>query len=132
MESQALCRRQESKQSGREAGVSRIKKNVSRVLARGTKKNGIMKKTKKTIKQPYQVILKTSNQEFKARGETLLEAIDNLEVDPIAIRTFGILVAKKGKLSAERRYNTIFKLKRLLNNKVLKTIIAKNLELAMK
>jgi len=89
-----------------------------------------MTKAKPKTEKPYSAILQLNNQEYKAKGETLLEAIELLEVDDI--KTDGLLIVKKGKLKAERKFNRIFKLKKLFNNKTLRIIIAKNLELAMK
>jgi len=88
------------------------------------------KNTKKEVKTPYKVILKLNNREYKSQGDTLLDALNALEVDQY--RTSGLLIVKKGNLTAERKFNTIFKLKRLLSNKVLRIIVAKNLELMMK
>jgi len=88
------------------------------------------KTTKKTTKKLYSVILEVNGQEYKTEGDTLLEAIQALEVDEI--RTGGLLTATKGKLTAQRRFNRIFQLKRLFFNKVAKVVIAKNLEMMMR
>jgi len=78
----------------------------------------------------YKVILQVNNQEYKAKGETLLEALQSLKVDQV--KTAGLLIAQKGELRAERRFPRIFQLKRVLSNKTFQIIIAKNMELAMK
>uniref|UniRef100_A0A6M3XN43 Uncharacterized protein n=1 Tax=viral metagenome TaxID=1070528 RepID=A0A6M3XN43_9ZZZZ len=86
--------------------------------------------TKKAVKKPYSVVLELNDQEYKAQGDTLLEAIRGLQVNDF--RTEGLLIAYKGKLKAERKFPSIFKLKRLFTNKTLQIIVAKNLELMMK
>jgi len=81
-------------------------------------------------KKPYSVILKMNEREYKAKGETLLEAIRGLKADEF--KTSGLLIALKGELRAERKFPRVFQLKRLLNNKVLQIIVAKNMEMMMK
>ena len=90
------------------------------------------KTTKKPIKveKPYQVTLILGDLDYKAQGDTLLEAIEALEVNDI--RTSGLLVVMKDELVAERRFPSIFKLKRFLNNKITKLIVAKNMEMMLK
>jgi len=90
------------------------------------------KTTKKPIKveKPYQVTLILGDLDYKAQGDTLLEAIEALEVNDI--RTSGLLVVRKDELIAERRFPSIFKLKRFLNNKITKLIVAKNMEMMLK
>ncbi len=90
------------------------------------------KTTKKPIKveKPYKVTLILGDLDYKAQGDTLLEAIEALEVNDI--RTSGLLVVRKDELVAERRFPSIFKLKRFLNNKITKLIVAKNMEMMLK
>ena len=83
-----------------------------------------------TNKKPYSVILKVNDREYKTKGATLLEAFNLLEVKDI--RTWSNMIAKKGELEAEHRFNSIVKLKRFLDNDTIKIITAKNLELFFK
>ena len=98
-------------------------------IAKKTAKKTAKKITKRTAK-PYSVILEVNSKKYKAKGETLLEAIQSLKVDQV--KTAGILTAQKGRLTAQRRFNRIFKLKRLFTNRILQIIVAKNLEAVMK
>ena len=67
----------------------------------------------------------------KSSGETVLEALENLEVDWKRVRYKNIMTVKSGKSETERLYN-IVKMKRLLNNKQFKTTEAKYIELLLK
>lgn len=89
---------------------------------------------KAKVKKEYSVELELNDKRYKADGTTLLEAIKALEplVSVDGFKTWGLLIAKKGKLRSERRFLNIVKLKRLFGNKTFQIIIAKNLELMMK
>ena len=84
----------------------------------------------KTKTKPYKVILEVNDIKIKTEGETLLDAFNLLEVNDI--RTWSNIIARKGELEAEHRFNSIVKLKRFLDNKTIKIITAKNMELFFK
>lgn len=93
-----------------------------------------MNKTKTETKaKPYSVELELNDKRYKAKGETLLDAIKGLEsmVSVDGFRTAGLLIARKGKLKSQRKFNNIVKLKRLFGNKTFQIIVAKNLEVMM-
>ena len=102
---------------------------MTKKIAKKTAKKTAKKITRRIAKS-YSVILEVNSKKYKAKGETLLEAIQFLKVDQV--KTAGILTAQKGRLTAQRRFNRIFKLKRLFTNRILQIIVAKNLEAVMK
>lgn len=95
---------------------------INREMTKDMPKGRIV--TAKTTK-PYSVILKMNDTKYKAKGETILEAIESLEVTQF--KTAGILIVKKGEKIFERKFGSIFQLKRLFNNEIFRVITAKNI-----
>jgi len=67
----------------------------------------------------------------KSSGETVLEALENIDVDWKRVRYKNIMTIKKGRKTEERIYN-IVKMKRLLMNKQVRATEAKYIELLLK
>ena len=89
-----------------------------------------MKKRGRPLKNKYTVKLELGDKEYNADGLTLAEAIGNLKVTEF--RVGGLLTARNGNRMAQRKFPRVFLLKRLLANKVMRMITAKNIEMMMK
>lgn len=78
----------------------------------------------------YNINLKLNNEEIKSKGDTLVEALENL-VLPMFVKTKAIMNVKFGDKETNRVV-TAFQLKRVRAKGAYKNILAKNLELFLK
>lgn len=83
----------------------------------------MVKKTQK--KNNYLVLLEANKDTYKAEGETIFEALENIPLTWDKIKTKGVLTIKKDKAEANRLY-TLVQIRRILANKLAKVGCAKN------
>lgn len=74
--------------------------------------------------------LRVNDKDYKAKGETILEALEALEVVEIP-KTRALLTAYDGKKSTERQFTPI-QLRKFYADKTHKQIIAKRMEMTLK
>jgi hypothetical protein len=87
-----------------------------------------MKKVlKKTIKL-YSVSLKIAGKEYKAKGESVSEALGSMGLSWDQIKSKGVMTVKKGFKSHEHLF-FIKQLKRIFANKITRSTWGKRLEL---
>jgi len=68
---------------------------------------------------------------YKAKGESVVEAMEKLNVDRFKIRGFGIFILKSGNKKAELKY-TPFQIRRILVNKIAALIFEKRILMMLK
>ncbi len=100
--------------------------------------NKTMKKTKKlkavkkeTPKFEMDLNFKGSDLNYNSKGDSIIEALDNLNIDKFKLRTYGVFILKNGKKKGQLQ-QTPFQIKRLLFNKVAKEIFEKKILMTMK
>ena len=71
----------------------------------------------------YKIILSANNTEYQSEGVSMLEALRNIPLTYIQLKTKGTLFITKGKLKLEMFYN-LKMLRRLLAMKVVKDLRA--------
>ena len=100
-------------------------------MPKTTKKTTTKKGT--TLKQApkYQLLLTTVGEKHRAEGKTLVEAIANFGLTWKDIKQKGVLQITKGKLTYEHLFPAP-KLRRLLGNKMVREMWAKNLDFLLK
>jgi len=74
------------------------------------------------------VKLDTCKLEYKAKGETVLEALNNLGLDWQKVKAKGVITVTKGKNSLEHLF-VLRQMKRIFANKYYRQLWAKRLEL---
>jgi hypothetical protein len=79
----------------------------------------------------YKITLKTSGLEYKAKGETLLEALDNLGMTWDKIKAKGVFIITEGNRKLEHLF-PLGLLRKIFASKGFKTIWAKRLETLLK
>ena len=76
----------------------------------------------------YNITLETTGLKYKAKGETILEAIDGLGLDWPQIKAKGVLTIKSGMKSLAHLF-VLPQMKRLFANKMFRALWAKRLTL---
>ena len=79
----------------------------------------------------FKVILTTSGTKYKEEGETILEAIDKMDLEWNDIKAKGVLEVSKGKLKSSKLFPAV-KLRGIFGNKLNRTMWAKRLEFLIK
>jgi hypothetical protein len=75
----------------------------------------------------YNVTLETSGLKFKAKGETVLEALDNLGITWEKVKAKGVITISQGKKSLDYLF-ILFQLKRIFANKYNRLLWSNRLE----
>jgi len=87
-----------------------------------------MKDLIKTKKKKYKVVLKVLGKRWESKGETLLEALQDLKLTWEQIKGKGTLnIYVNGKKKHEHLFTMVI-IRRILSNKIIKTHWAKSLE----
>jgi hypothetical protein len=79
----------------------------------------------------YKITLKTSGLEYKAKGETLLEALDNLGMTWDKIKAKGVFIITEGNRKLEHLF-PLGLLRKIFASKGFRMIWSKRLELLLK
>ena len=88
-----------------------------------------MKTTSK--KNDYSVFIEVNGTEYNGKGETLLEALNAVEMEKQIYKTHGVIVASKGKLKSVNRM-TPFQMRKIATNKYAREIWAHRFERGLK
>jgi hypothetical protein len=84
------------------------------------------------IKQPvFKLSLDIGDDNYKAKGQTILECLDNIEPDKFRLRTFGIFNLKAGNKKSQLR-QTPFQIRRMKINHTAKVLMADRLDSMLK
>lgn len=87
--------------------------------------------SKKEVSTQVKIYIETAGVITSSFGETVLEALEGLDMDWKRVRYKNIVTINKGKAKTERIYN-IVKMKKVLNNKQFRQTEAKYIELVLK
>ena len=75
----------------------------------------------------YKAILTMNNEDYSGKGDTAIEAMDNIPMTWDKVKAKGIITLKNGKLSAEKLFY-LPRLKRIFTSPVTRKFWARNLE----
>jgi|GEM_PF-6624727 len=75
----------------------------------------------------FKIVLKANSREYKSEGISLFEAIDNLGLRPMDVKTKGVIIVYKGEWEQEMFLFPVF-LKRLLVNLPFRHLFIRKIE----